>query len=135
MSKLRAPHSSRLRSKRRTMPPALGRNVSAAIATLVLVSPAAAVTTTPLNIDESGSIGSSGGDANTISADGRYTVFETIDALVATDTNANFDLYVHDRLSGELEHIVPIVNGAFFDAFYFRPFHQRGRTLSGCRGG
>lgn len=41
-----------------------------------------------------------------ISADGRYVVFSTYDALIAADTNYNLDIYMRDLDTGKLTYLV-----------------------------
>jgi Tol biopolymer transport system component len=47
-----------------------------------------------------------------ISADGRYVTFSTATALVPEDTNSNWDVYLHDRLTGQTRRVSVASDGA-----------------------
>jgi Tol biopolymer transport system component len=57
----------------------------------------------------------SGGDCTSISADGRFVAFVSAASnLVAGDTNSSYDVFVHDRLTGETSRVS--VNSAGVEA-------------------
>jgi Tol biopolymer transport system component len=59
-------------------------------------------TTTRVSVDSLGNQGNGGSIGPAISADGRYVAFEsTASDLVPGDTNAQMDIFVHDRQTGE----------------------------------
>ncbi|MBI1815944.1 MAG: PD40 domain-containing protein [Deltaproteobacteria bacterium] len=55
------------------------------------------------SVDSTGAAGSGTAYAASISADGRYVAFASDARLVAGDTNANGDVFVHDRMTGATE--------------------------------
>ncbi|WP_413612356.1 hypothetical protein [Bdellovibrio sp. HCB-110] len=58
-------------------------------------------TTTRVSVDSSGTQGDSYSETASISGDGRYIAFESgASNLVVGDTNANQDIFVHDRQTG-----------------------------------
>jgi len=62
--------------------------------------------TTVESVSSDGTQGNQGGMYPFISADGRYVAFSSIsDNLVEGDTNAEFDVFVHDRISGETTRV------------------------------
>jgi hypothetical protein len=70
----------------------------------VFVRDLSAGTTERVSLTSSGGQGSGGGIPR-MSADGRYVVFESGDALVPGDTNGWSDVYVRDRVAGTTERM------------------------------
>lgn len=66
----------------------------------VFVRDLAAGTTERVSLTSAGGQSSAGSSVPSISADGRFVVFDTTAALVPEDTNLNFDVYERDRLLG-----------------------------------
>ncbi len=81
------------------------RLVSAgALLTLVLTGAAAAQVTSRVSISTGGVQGDGDSEKPSISADGRYVAFASDSTVfVSGDTNATFDVFVHDRQSGLTE--------------------------------
>jgi len=76
-----------------------------AVATL-LVSPAAAQSTTRVSVDSAGAQGDSQSSIPSISANGRYIAFESFASnLVPGDTNGTWDIFVHDRQTGQTTRV------------------------------
>jgi len=70
-------------------------------------------TTERVSVSTGGAQGSSGSRAPSISADGRFVAFESFAAnLVASDTNANRDVFVRDRQLGTTERVSVDTGGA-----------------------
>jgi Tol biopolymer transport system component len=66
-----------------------------------------------------------------LSADGRFVVFESWKALVPEDTNTHKDVYVRDRLTGELERVSVASDGAEGDSdSTFGPISADGRYVA-----
>jgi hypothetical protein len=64
-------------------------------------------------VDSNGVQGNQSSDVPSISADGRYVAFQSYATnLVAGDTNGNFDVFVHDRLSGVTTRVSVDSSGA-----------------------
>lgn len=62
--------------------------------------------TTCVSVDSLGNQGNAGSYAPSISADGRYVVFDSLASnLVAGDTNDASDIFIHDRQTGETTRI------------------------------
>jgi Tol biopolymer transport system component len=78
----------------------------AALGILVLTAPTDAQATSRVSVDSSGAQGNGLSRLPTISADGRFVVFQS-DAsnLVAGDTNGVEDIFVHDRTTGITERV------------------------------
>ena len=80
-------------------------------------------TTTRVNTDSSGNE-ATGGPSNrpALSADGRYVAFHSIATnLVAGDTNATWDVFVHDRQTGITERLSVDSSGSQGNACSMRP--------------
>jgi len=68
--------------------------------------------TTRISVDSSGNQGNAPSDSPSISADGRYVVFESYASnLVISDTNNAWDVFVHDQRTGETRRISVSTNG------------------------
>ncbi len=64
--------------------------------------------TTRLSVDRAGNQGNNGSDSPSISADGRFVSFDSVATnLVAGDTNANTDIFVHDSCFGAAAGCTP----------------------------
>jgi Tol biopolymer transport system component len=74
----------------------------------------------------------SGISTSAISSDGRYVAFVSLATnLVAGDTNATSDAFVHDRLNGTTELVTVALNGAQADGFTEAPsISGDGRVLA-----
>ncbi len=69
-------------------------------------APALAAVTELVSASSSGEQGNCTSSHGSVSADGRYVAFDSqASNLVAGDTNAMFDVFVHDRLTGYVERI------------------------------
>jgi Tol biopolymer transport system component len=68
--------------------------------------------TTRVSVRSSGAEGSDGGDAPSISADGRFVAFESSSQLVPADHNGQRDIYVHDRVTGRTTRVSVTSTGA-----------------------
>lgn len=55
------------------------------------------------SVDSGGNEGDGLSEQPDLSQDGRYTVFSTLSALSAADSNTHFDVYVRDNFTGEVE--------------------------------
>ena len=75
--------------------------ISAAV--LVLGAPSIAQTTFRVDIDSTGVPATLNSYGASLSADGRFVAFESVQALVPLDTLGNSDIYVRDRLLGTTE--------------------------------
>ena len=63
-------------------------------------------TTTIVSLDSSGNIANNVSVSQKISADGRYILFlSEASNLVAGDTNGAYDVFIHDRMSGETSRV------------------------------
>jgi len=70
-----------------------------------------------VSVDSYGVEGNNGSYYPSISADGRYVAFHSTSSnLVAGDNNSTFDVFVHDRLSGETTRVSVDSYGAEGDA-------------------
>jgi len=68
----------------------------------VFVHDLPAARTTRVNVDSSGAQANNRSDLASISADGRYVAFDSeASNLVPHDTNGRYDVFVHDRRTGE----------------------------------
>jgi uncharacterized repeat protein (TIGR01451 family) len=90
------------------------------IGATVLMLPATAAAVDTIGVTEQVSVSSAEEDGNgnadrqgsSLSADGRYVAFTSdADNLVANDTNAAFDVFVRDRLTGTTERVSVRSNG------------------------
>ena len=62
--------------------------------------------TSRVSVASDGTQGNGESRMPTVSADGRYLVFQSLaDNLVAGDTNVTWDIFVHDRLTGETSRV------------------------------
>jgi Tol biopolymer transport system component len=89
-------------------------------------------TTERVSVDSTGTEGNSSSRHPSISADGRYVVFDsTATNLVAGDTNARHDVFVHDRLMGTTER-VSVSSGGLEgdDASRFHSISADGRLVA-----
>lgn len=63
-------------------------------------------TTTRISVASDGTQGNNNSNQSAISADGRYIAFiSSADNLVAGDTNSEYDIFVHDRQSGQTTRV------------------------------
>ena len=79
-------------------------------------------TTERVSVDSSGTEGNDDSDVPSISADGRFVAFtSSASNLVAEDSNANWDVFVHDRQTGTTERVSLASSGteANSDSFGF----------------
>ena len=73
---------------------------------LLLAVPAAAQSTTRIDVSTSGTEASQGAQVPIVSADGRFVVFASYsEDLVAGDTNATGDAFLRDRVDGTTERV------------------------------
>ncbi|MEA3351776.1 MAG: DUF1287 domain-containing protein [Chloroflexota bacterium] len=83
--------------------------MAACILTISQPQPAAAQTTPepgPVSVSSAGELGNSQSSNPSLSANGRFVSFASkANNLVAYDTNAVADIFVHDRLSGETRRV------------------------------
>ncbi len=64
------------------------------------------------SVDSNGVFGNGGSESPRLSGDGRYVVFESLaDNLVAGDTNAKKDIFVHDRVKQQTTRVSVDSNG------------------------
>ena len=78
----------------------------------VFVRDRAAGTTTRISVDSNGVEANGASSDPAISADGRFVVFASAATnLVANDTNAKIDVFVHDRLLGTTARVSEATNG------------------------
>ncbi|HYC21145.1 MAG TPA: DUF4215 domain-containing protein [Candidatus Bathyarchaeia archaeon] len=76
------------------------------------VEPAAAGLTELVSVDSTGAQANAGSTLSAVSADGRYVAFASLASnLVPNDTNGQFDIFVHDRVSGTTERVSVDSNG------------------------
>jgi len=88
---------------------------SLAVAALLL-SPAAAQSTTRVNVDSAGAQANQNSVGASISGDGRFIAFESeASNLVAGDTNGLRDVFVHDRQTGQTIRVSVDSSGAQSD--------------------
>ena len=70
-----------------------------------------------VSLSSSGGEGDTTSDTASISANGRYVVFRSFATnLVAGDTNVLFDIFVHDRTTGETSRVSVSSSGGEADA-------------------
>ncbi|MBU0511337.1 MAG: calcium-binding protein [Chloroflexi bacterium] len=62
-------------------------------------------TTTLVSVDSDGIQGDGWSGRPAISADGRYVAFTSLSNLVPGDTNGTYDIYVHDRQTGDTTRV------------------------------
>jgi Tol biopolymer transport system component len=75
--------------------------------------PVHAQTTTRVSVSSQGIQANSYSYSPSISADGRYVTFESeADTLVAGDTNTEYDIFVHDRNTGDTKRVSVSTAGA-----------------------
>jgi Tol biopolymer transport system component len=73
---------------------------------------AATPVTTRVSIDSSGTPANGASSSQSISADGRYVAFQSIASnLVPGDTNSTYDIFVHDRQTGQTTRVSIDSNG------------------------
>jgi Tol biopolymer transport system component len=73
--------------------------------------------TTRVSVSSSGEQGNAASHTPAISADGRYVAFESAaNNLVPGDTNTVWDIFVHDRISGETSRVSVSSSGGQSDA-------------------
>jgi Tol biopolymer transport system component len=88
-----------------TLPPAALLGI-AVIALLVGVAQTPAGTTTRVSVSSTGQQADGSSQSPRISADGRYVAFLSSSCnLVPDDTNATFDVFVHDRTTGAITRV------------------------------
>lgn len=79
--------------------------------------------TTRVSVDSSGNGGNGNSFNSSISADGRYIVFQSdSNNLVAGDTNAAYDIFVHDRQTGETTRVSVDSSGNEANGGSYEPF-------------
>jgi Tol biopolymer transport system component len=79
-------------------------------------------TTTRVSVDSSGTQGDNSSSAPSISADGRYVAFDSIATnLVAGDTNAYYDVFIHDTQTGTTTRVSVDSNGTEGDSDSYYP--------------
>jgi Tol biopolymer transport system component len=82
------------------------RTASALFSALLLAGVCLGQTTERVSVDSSGVEARYGGESPSISADGRYVVFDSVSStLVPGDTNSTYDVFVHDRKTGVTERV------------------------------
>jgi Tol biopolymer transport system component len=86
-----------------------------------LVALAAAQTTTRVSLSSGGGQANFDCGAPAISANGRFVAFASVDELVPGDTNACFDIFVHDRELLTTERVSVSSTGVEADAFSLFP--------------
>jgi len=69
-------------------------------------------TTTLLDVDGNGAVGTSFSFDPAINADGRYVAFSTLSALVPGDTNGLLDVYVRDQVDNTIVRVSVATDGA-----------------------
>jgi len=91
-----------------------------------------AKTTELVSVDSSGAQGNDGSDSPSLSADGQVVAFASrASNLVAGDTNAAIDVFIHDRSSGLTERISVDSSGAQGNDDSFTPtISADGRTVA-----
>ena len=95
--------------------------------------PVAAGTTERVSVASDGSEGDDGSTFATMSPDGRYVAFRSLASnLVAGDTNAACDIFVHDRETGATERVSVASDGTEGngDCWFFPSFSADGRYVS-----
>ncbi len=93
------------------------RHASTAIAAAIILAASAATalaqTTERASVATGGSQATSDSYNPAISADGHFVAFQSAAAdLVASDTNGNFDIFVHDRQTGTTERVSVATGGS-----------------------
>ncbi|MCH8815339.1 MAG: PD40 domain-containing protein [Chloroflexi bacterium] len=78
--------------------------------------------TTRVSVDSTGNEGNSNSIWPTISDDGRYVAFTSGAPLVAGDTNAAGDVFVHDRQTGTTERVSVSTSGTEGDLTSFKSY-------------
>jgi Ca2+-binding RTX toxin-like protein len=80
-------------------------------------------TTTGVSVDSAGNLGNSGSEGASISADGRFVVFESYASnIVPGDTNSNTDIFVRDTLTNTTTRAVEIASNPAFGSIFSDPF-------------
>jgi Tol biopolymer transport system component len=80
-------------------------------------------TTTGVSVDSAGNLGNSGSEGASISADGRFVVFESYASnIVPGDTNSNTDIFVRDRLTNTTTRAVEVASNPAFGSIFSEPF-------------
>jgi Tol biopolymer transport system component len=76
--------------------------------------------TTRISVATGGTQGNGDSEAPSISADGRYVAFRSqASNLAADDTNGMYDVFVHDRQTGETERVSTATGGAQANHFSY----------------
>ena len=89
----------------------------------ILVRDTLTNTTTGVSVDSAGNLGNSGSEGASISADGRFVVFESYASnLVPGDTNSNSDIFVRDTLTNTTTRAVEIASNPAFGSIFSDPF-------------
>ena len=91
------------------------RELAVAIVALGFSGSARAQVTERVDVDSNGGQSGAGGDlspGSVVSADGRFVMFMSSAPLVPGDTNANWDIFVRDRLNATTERVSVDSNGA-----------------------
>lgn len=91
-----------------------------------------AQTTTRVSVSSAGALANNGSDGGSISADGRYVVFQSrASNLVADDTNNVHDIFLRDRQAGTTTRIsVSSVGAQANNASYGGEISRDGRTVA-----
>jgi len=79
--------------------------LSSLAATGLLLSSAQAQSTTRISLDSQGAQGTRASYGTEISQDGRYVAFHSLAPLAPNDTNGRYDVYVHDRATGQVRRV------------------------------
>jgi Tol biopolymer transport system component len=84
------------------------------------------------SVSSDGTLGNVGGILASVSADGRYVVYESFsDNLVEDDTNEASDVFVHDFETGETTRVsVDSAGGQAFDGGFFPTMSRDGRYVA-----
>ena len=109
----------------RSFGPALVLVVVAAVS-ILLMTPHDALSimyTTRASVDSAGNEGNGNSYDSSISADGRYIAFQSDSSnLVSGDTNGAYDIFVHDRQTGETTRVSVDSSGNEANAGSYEPF-------------
>jgi Ca2+-binding RTX toxin-like protein len=80
-------------------------------------------TTTGVSVDSAGNLGNRGSEGASISANGRFVVFESYASnLVPGDTNSSGDIFVRDLLTNTTTRAVDIASNPAFGSIFSDPF-------------
>jgi len=89
---------------------------------LALSSPSYAQSTARISVDAAGAESEGGSARQSFSANGRFIAFSSYASdLVPGDTNGEYDVFVHDRLTGKLTRVSVDSQGVEGNDYSFRP--------------